>query len=80
MIADGSIKVPATSNTTLTTNKNSIGVKPCSTTQAVIDCGICSVVNTCANSMALAMINISTTLSLPASTITFGHSRKVMSL
>ncbi len=80
MIADGSMKVPAINSTMFTTIRNSTGEKPWSTTQRVIDWGICSVVRTWANSMALAMMNISTTVSLPASISTRWHCRSFMSL
>ncbi len=80
MIADGSIKAPATSSTMFTTSRNCHGCRPMSTTQAVMVCGICSVVSTWAKSMALAMMNISMMVSLPDSSSTFGHSRTVMSL
>ncbi|MNZ72889.1 hypothetical protein D3C78_912800 [compost metagenome] len=80
MIAEGSMKAPATSSTMFTTSRNIHGDRPMSITQAVMVCGICSVVSTWANSMALAMMNISMMLSLPDSRITFGHSRRLMSL
>ncbi len=79
-MADGSIKLPATSSTTLTMIRKPIGVSPSEMTQAVISCGICSVVNTCAKSMALAMMNISMIASRPDSSSTFGQSRSFMSL
>ncbi|MNY54302.1 hypothetical protein D3C86_1901580 [compost metagenome] len=63
-----------------TTSRNIHGDRPMSITQEVMVCGICSVVSTWANSMALAMMNISMMLSLPDSRITFGHSRRLMSL
>ena len=78
--ADGSMKAPAISSTMLTTSRNCQGCRPSSTTQAVICCGICSVVSTWANSMALAMMNISMMLSLPDSRITCGTCLMVRSL
>src|SRR5690554_189253 len=80
IMAEGSIKAPAINNTMLTTNRKVQGDKPASITQDVICCGICSVVRTWANSMALAMMNISMMLSLADSRITLWLSRKRMSL
>ncbi len=80
MIADGSMKAPATSSTMFTTSRNIHGSRPAASTHAVMACGICSVVSTWAKSMALAMMNISMMLSLAESSTTFGHSRMVMSL
>ena len=51
------MKLPATSSTTLTMIRKPIGVSPSEITHAVISWGICSVVSTWANSMALAMID-----------------------
>ncbi|MNT75024.1 hypothetical protein D3C72_2138840 [compost metagenome] len=80
MIAEGSMKAPATSSTMLTTRRNCQGCRPISITRAVMVCGICSVVSTWAKSMALAMMNISMMVSLPDSSSTLGHSRIRMSL
>ena len=79
-IAEGSMKLPATSSTTLTISRKPIGVRPSCTTHSVICWGICSVVNTWAESMALAMMNISMMLSRPDSSSTLGQSRRRMSL
>ncbi|MNP61447.1 hypothetical protein D3C76_1566340 [compost metagenome] len=80
MIAEGSMNAPAISKTMFTTSRKVTGVSPASITQAVICCGSCSVVSTWANSMALAMMNISMMLSLADSSSTLGVSRNVRSL
>ncbi|MNH40875.1 hypothetical protein D3C79_1022580 [compost metagenome] len=80
MIAEGSMNAPAISKTMFTTSRKVTGVSPASITQAVICCGSCSVVSTWANSMALAMMNISMMLSLADSSSTLGASMKLMSL
>ncbi len=72
MMPVGSMNMPATSSSTLTTIRNCQGAMPQLTITSAIACGMRSVVSTCAKSSALAMMNISITVTLPASTSTRG--------
>ena len=73
------MNMPAISSRTLTTIRNCHAGMPQLTIVSVIACGMRSVVSTCANSSALAMMNISITVTLPESTRTRGTSFRPMS-
>ena len=72
MMPVGSMKLPAISSRMLTTIRNCHGAMPQDTICSVIACGMRSVVSTCANSSALATMNISITVTRAASTSTCG--------
>ncbi len=55
-MADGSMKLPATSKMMLTRNRNMITPKPCVVIHAAIAWGICSEVSRNENSTALVMM------------------------
>ena len=73
------MNMPAISNRMLTTMRNCHAGMPQPTMVSAIACGMRSVVSTCANSSALAMMNISITVTLPESTRTRGTSLMLMS-
>ncbi len=55
-IDEGSITLPASSSSTLTTSRNAIGPSPLSSIHAAITCGICSEVMRNENITALVMM------------------------
>ena len=72
MMPVGSMKLPAISRRMLTTTRNCQGSMPSATMCSVMVWGMRSVVSTCANSSALATMNISITVTRAASTRTCG--------
>ena len=79
MMPVGSMNMPATSSRMLTTIRNCHGSMPMPMMVSAIICGMRSVVSTCANSSALATMNISITVTLADSISTCGTPLHLMS-